>query len=47
MILAAATTVLAIGARYKANSMHENEKAQKDSPQPNYHVSVDRSGGGI
>lgn len=47
MILAAATTVLALGARYKSNSMHENDQAQKNSPHPNYHVSVDRSGGGI
>ncbi|KAK8105375.1 uncharacterized protein PG998_004154 [Apiospora kogelbergensis] len=46
-LVAATITGLAVGARYKASAIKRNEQAQKASDDPNYYVSVDRSGGGV
>ncbi|KAL1868759.1 hypothetical protein VTK73DRAFT_3511 [Phialemonium thermophilum] len=37
----------AVGLKYMASKMRENELAQKNSSSPNLYVTVDRSGGGI
>ncbi|KAI1828139.1 hypothetical protein F4861DRAFT_535562 [Xylaria intraflava] len=37
----------AAGFQYKRKAIARNERAQRESQQPNFYVSVDRSGGGI
>ncbi len=43
--LAAFSAVL--GARHMRNKIRDNDLAQKNSSNPNYYVTVERSGGGI
>ncbi|KAI3400560.1 hypothetical protein diail_2761 [Diaporthe ilicicola] len=38
---------VALGIKYQADNLAKNERAQRSTRDPNYYVSVDRSGGGI
>ncbi|KAI1462072.1 hypothetical protein F4805DRAFT_192993 [Annulohypoxylon moriforme] len=47
-LAAVAATGIVAAVRYQQTAMNRNEKAQKSSAEnPNFYVSVDRSGGGI
>ncbi|KAI0428536.1 hypothetical protein F5Y09DRAFT_284707 [Xylaria sp. FL1042] len=42
-----ATGLIVAGVQYKRMAIARNERAQRDGQEPNFYVSVDRSGGGI
>ncbi|KAI1478443.1 hypothetical protein K445DRAFT_317767 [Daldinia sp. EC12] len=47
-LAAVATAGIAVAVQYRRSALTRNERAQKNSPEnPNFYVSVDRSGGGI
>ncbi|KAI1394075.1 uncharacterized protein F4822DRAFT_386989 [Hypoxylon trugodes] len=47
-LAAVAATGIFAAVRYQRSALTRNERAQKHSPEnPNFYVSVDRSGGGI
>ncbi|KAH8764398.1 hypothetical protein F5883DRAFT_645919 [Diaporthe sp. PMI_573] len=38
---------VALGIKYNSSNLAKNERAQRSTSDPNYYVSVDRSGGGV
>ncbi|KAI0541067.1 hypothetical protein GGR58DRAFT_457783 [Xylaria digitata] len=42
-----ATGLVVAGVQYKRMALARNERAQRNAHEPNFYVSVDRSGGGI
>ncbi|KAJ0118000.1 hypothetical protein J7T55_014451 [Diaporthe amygdali] len=46
-IFALTAAGVALGIKYQSDNLARNEKAQRATRDPNYYVSVDRSGGGI
>ncbi|KAI7784569.1 hypothetical protein SLS64_008428 [Diaporthe eres] len=36
-----------LGIKYQSDNLAKNERAQRSTNDPNYYVSVDRSGGGV
>ncbi|KAI0972693.1 hypothetical protein F4678DRAFT_48731 [Xylaria arbuscula] len=41
------TGLVVAGVQYKRMAITRNERAQRNGQEPNFYVSVDRSGGGI
>ncbi|KAL1874499.1 hypothetical protein Daus18300_003518 [Diaporthe australafricana] len=46
-LLALTAAGVTLGIKYQQDNLAKNERAQRATNDPNYYVSVDRSGGGI